>query len=227
MSKRKLSYEERIAAINDYKRGKGSYDTIACAHGIGSITLRDMIAVYESQGEDGLRPKKNNKKYSKELKLQAVTDYLAGKGSQTEICKKHRIFSRTQLRQWIKVYNGHKEFRNHSGFRTENYMTKGRKTTQHERAEIVAFCIAHGKDYALTIKTYGISYQQIYAWIRKYEAKGIDGLADRRGIVKLESEMTESDKLKAQIKILEAKNHDLEMENALIKKLKELERGGR
>lgn len=60
-------------------------------------------------------------------------------------------------------------------------MAKGRKTTQEERGKIVAFCIEHGKDYPLTIQTYGVSYQQIYAWVRKYEEKGIDGLRDGRG----------------------------------------------
>ena len=50
-------------------------------------------------------------------------------------------------------------------------MTKGRTTTQTERIEIVTFCIEHGKDYPLTIHTYGVSYQQIYAWVRKYEKK--------------------------------------------------------
>ena len=54
-------------------------------------------------------------------------------------------------------------------------MTKGRKTTEKELAEIVAFCIEHGKNYPLTIKTYGVSYQQIYAWVKK---KGVQGLVD-------------------------------------------------
>lgn len=52
-----------------------------------------------------------------------------------------------------------------------------------ERAEIVAFYIANGKDYGLTVEKYGVSYQQIYSWVRKYEAKGTDGLTDRRGRV--------------------------------------------
>ena len=60
-------------------------------------------------------------------------------------------------------------------------MAKGRNTTQEERGKIVAFCIEHGKAYPLTIQTYGVSYQQIYAWVRKYEEKGIDGLRDGRG----------------------------------------------
>ena len=45
-------------------------------------------------------------------------------------------------------------------------MTKGRKTTQEERIEIVAFCIEHGKDYGLTIEQYQVSYQQIYSWVK-------------------------------------------------------------
>ena len=50
-------------------------------------------------------------------------------------------------------YNGHKESQERRGAGTGIYMTKGRKTTQSERAEIVAFCMEHGKDYPLTIQT--------------------------------------------------------------------------
>ena len=225
--KSKLSFEEKIAAVEDYKRGKGSYDTISKKYKISSNGLKQMVAIYESQGKEGLQIKLKNKVYSNELKEQAVTDYLSGKGSQLTICKKYKISSTSLLRDWIKVYNGHKYFRNHTGSRTEIFMTKGRKTTQKERVDIVAFCIAHGRNYALTVQTYTVSYQQIYAWVRKYESKGIEGLSDRRGKAKPESEMSEADKLNAEIKMLKAKNYELEMENALIKKLKELERGGR
>lgn len=228
MRKWKLSTEERISAVREYKEGRGSYKSIAEKYGIAKRTLRDMVAKWETFGEEGLETKRETKKYGKELKRQAVADYLSGKGSQAEICKKYKILSRTQLQNWITVYNGHKEFRNPSGGSgTEIYMAKGRKTSQKERAEIVAFCLEHGKDYSLTVQTYSVSYQQVYAWVRKYEDKGVDGLSDRRGKAKVESEMTEADKLRAENKILAAKIKDLEMENALIKKLKELERGGR
>lgn len=171
--------------------------------------------------------RRKNKKYSKELKLQAIQEYLTGNGSLREVCKKHGILDKSTLRDWIKVYNGHKEFRESHGSGTEIYMTKGRKTTQQERAEIVAFCIEHGKNYPLTIQTYGVSYQQIYACVRKYEEKGVEGLTDGRGRTKPIEEMTEIEKLRAENRILQAKNYDLEMENALIKKLRELEEGGR
>jgi transposase-like protein len=170
--------------------------------------------------------RRRNKKYSKEFKLEVVQAYLTGKGSQREICKKYKIPAKRTLEVWIKWYNGHKELRERSGFGTEIYMTKGRKTTQQERTEIVAYCIEHGKDYPLTINEYGISYQQIYSWIRKYDKQGVDGLSDGRGRAKLEAEMTENEKLKAENKILQARLKDKEMELAFIKKLKELEEGG-
>lgn len=169
-------------------------------------------------------PKRKNKYYSAQLKEQAVKEYLTENSRLEDVCKKYGICSDRQLRNWIKWYNGHKEFKDRRTAGTENYMTKGRKTTEKERAEIVAFCIEHGKDYPLTIKTYGVSYQQIYSWVRKYEEKGLAGLVDGRGRSKLENEMTEMEKLRAQNKLLQAQIKDKEMEIALLKKLKELER---
>ena len=161
------------------------------------------------------KKRRKNKKYSAELKLQAVKDYLSSKGSLREICKEYEITDKILLRQWIKVYNGHKEFKERSSAKGEIYMTKGRKTTQEERAEIVAYCIEHGKDYGLTVETYKVSYQQIYSWVRKYEEKGVDGLTDRRGKVEPESELSESERLRQENKILQAKIKDQEMEIAL------------
>ena len=170
--------------------------------------------------------KRKQKKYSAELKLQAVEDYLAGKGSLRNICKKYGVKDKRQLRYWISCYNGHKDFKERSGARGEIYMTKGRKTTQEERSQIVAFCIEHGKDYALTVETYQVSYQQIYSWVRKYEASGVDGLVDRRGKNKPVDELTETERLRQENRMLQAKLKDKEMEIALLKKLRELRGGG-
>ena len=105
-------------------------------------------------------------------------------------------------------------------------MTKGRKTTQEERVEIVAFCIEHGKDYALTVETYQVSYQQIYSWVHKYEAKGVEGLVDRRGKTKPEEALSEVERLRQENRVLRAQLKDKEMEIALRKKLEELRGGG-
>lgn len=159
------------------------------------------------------------------MKLQAVKDYLNGEGSYETLKEKYKLRSSTQLKNWVMWYNGHKEFKERSSSKGEIYMTKGRKTTQEERAEIVAFCIEHGKDYGLTVETFKVSYQQIYTWVKKYEEKGVNGLTDRRGKAKPENELTEEDRLRQENKILQAKIKDQEIEIALLKKLREL-RGG-
>ena len=170
---------------------------------------------------------RKNKKYSPELKIAAVKSYLAGEGSLIQTCKKFGILRHKQLQDWIMWYNGHKDIKWCNSAKGEIYMTKGRKTTQEERAKIVAFCIEHNYDYGLTVETHKVSYQQIYAWVRKYEEGGVDKLKDNRGRTKPAEEMTELEKLKAEIKILEAKNRQLEIENEFIKKLQELKGGGR
>lgn len=103
-------------------------------------------------------------------------------------------------------------------------MTKGRATTREERMEIVGFCIENGKDYTRTIEKYSVSYPQIYSWVRKYEESGTAGLEDKRGKRKDISGMTETERLKAENKMLQAKLRYAEMENLLLKKLEELER---
>ena len=169
---------------------------------------------------------RKRKKYSPEVKVQVVEEYKAGKGSLRSICKKYGIKDHKTLREWILCYNGQKIFRKRSSARGEIYMTKGRKTTQEERAQIVAFCIEHGKDYALTMETYQVSYQQIYSWVRKYEASGVNGLVDRRGKTKPADELTETERLRQENRMLQAMLKDKEMEIALLKKLRELRGGG-
>mgnify|MGYP000922296991 CR=1 FL=1 len=104
-------------------------------------------------------------------------------------------------------------------------MTKGRNTTFEERIEIVKYCIEHARNYNETAEEYQVSYQQVRSWVVKYDKSGVDALIDRRGKRKSEDEFTEVDRLKGQNKLLEAKNRWLEMENEVLKKLQELERG--
>lgn len=104
-------------------------------------------------------------------------------------------------------------------------MTKGRGTTPEERLEIVKECIAGGNDYGGTALKYKVSYQQVYTWTKKYCEMGRAGLEDRRGhrAGTLPSR-TPEEELRDKVAQLERKNYELEMENALLKKVKELER---
>ena len=222
----KLTDEERIAAVQEYLDGKGSYEGIAKKYGIVPETLRRKVIYAKTNGIESIRSSHTNKRYSAETKLKAVTEYLRGKESQVEICRRYHISDTKVFRRWISCYNSGKDFKERTRSERGITMNKGRKTTQEERVEIVAFCIKNGKDYGLTMEKYGVSYQQIYSWVRKYEAKGVEGLTDRRGKAKPEEELTEADRLRMENKILQAKLEEMEMENKLLKKLRELRGGG-
>ena len=218
----RISVEEIIAAVKRCISGESSHVEEMKLLGMPDQTLRDWIRKYETFGA-GVFLAKGNEKYSKETKESAVKAYLSGEGSQAYICKKYRIKDRKTLREWIIVYNSHRELRPSRGQGSDIYMTKGRNTTYEERVEIVSYCIENGNDYTATIEKYGVSYQQIYSWVRKYNEKGAEGLLDKRGKRKLESEMTELEKLRAENRMLEARNKRLELECAVLKKLEEIE----
>ena len=44
--------------------------------------------------------------------------------------------------------------------------SKSVKTSQSERVTIVQDCIEHDYDYASIAKQYGVSYQQVYSWVK-------------------------------------------------------------
>ena len=69
-----------------------------------------------------------------------------------------------------------------------------------------------------------ISYQQIYQWTRKYQSNGVEGLIDKRGKRKSETEMSELEKLRAENKLLQAEKRRAQLEVAFLKKLDEIER---
>ena len=72
---------------------------------------------------------------------------------------------------------------------------------------------------------YNCTYQQVRNWVNKYEELGFKGLEDRRGhrIGSLPSRSPEEE-LRDKIAELKRKNSDLQMENDLLKKVRELER---
>ena len=222
MSKRKISTEDKIYAVNLYLDGNESQHRIAAMFDVSIASVQQWIRNYESMGADAFTLK-GHKKYSKELKQQAVLDYLAGRGSQDDICKKYGIRSKAKLQIWIKKYNGHEELKS-SGTGGSTIMTKGRKTTFEERIEIVQYCIAHNYNYAKTAEQYQVSYQQARNYTMKYKAGGVEALRDNRGKRKSPNEMSELEKLRAEVKILRAEKEHAEMEASFLKKLEEIER---
>lgn len=223
--KSKYTTEQKIEAVLDYKSGKRGTCQICKNLGIhrSGYTLYKWIHIYEDFGEIGFLPKQKNKWYSKELKEEAVNEYLAGKGSFRDIARKYEICSTSVLERWVSKYNGYEKLKDYNP-KGEVYMTKGRKTTLEERQEIVAYCLKHDSEYKLTAEQFNVSYAQVYQWVKKYEEQGEIGLQDKRGKHKQDDELSEMEKLQRENSLLKHRLELQERENILLKKVKEIER---
>ena len=91
--------------------------------------------------------------------------------------------------------------------------------------EITEKCIATGKNYGELALKYRVSYQQVRTWTIRFEQMGEAGLQDRRGQRKKDqTPRTELEQAQIEIEQLKHKLYLAEMENALLKKLDEIER---
>ena len=95
MCKRKVSVEDKTYAVNLYLDGKESQCRIASMFDVSLASLQQWIRNYETMGIE-VFISKGSRKFSKELKQQAVLGYLAGHSSQDDICKKWIQRSRKQ-----------------------------------------------------------------------------------------------------------------------------------
>ena len=204
----KLSYsaEEKRSIVETYLQGKTSQQDLAERYGTGKSTIQNWLRLYQTFGLEGLSRQKHTTRYSPELKLSVVKAYLSGQGSLRELCRRYSIRSDRQLLDWIRKYNEHQESstispRPQQRQKGNVLMSKGRKTT-------------------------GVSYEQIYSWVRKYEQGGADALIDRRGKRKPKpawEELTETERLQAENRLLKAEIEELKLANRLLKKVREQE----
>lgn len=224
--KEKLKVQEKIDLIRRCQTGEMGKTEASRIAGVDLKTIYHWLARYEAEGESGFMAYSRNRVYTPEAKLNAVRDYLSGKGSQLEVCKKYKIRNTHCLRGWIKVYNAHGDFSSRKYSGGGSCMKQGRTTTQEERVQIAKECIASGKNYGEIAQKYQVSYQQVRTWTLRFEELGEAGLEDRRGRRKKDqTPRTELEEAQIEIEQLKHKLYLAEMENTLLKKLNEIEGG--
>ena len=223
MFKEKVTVEERIEAARTCADGRMSQAEAARRLGVDKSTVREWVRRYKAGGALAFKEQEHNTVYTEEMKVAAVREYLSGKGSLREISAKYGMRSTRQLNDWIKVYNSGRDFgRKMSG---GSRMKQGRETTQEEKLAIVKDCLENGSNYGETAIKYGVSYQQVYTWVKKFRKLGEAGLEDRRGKRIAEQEpRTELEEARIKIAQLEHELYMAKMERDLLKKLDELER---
>ena len=224
--KRKIDPVLKVELVEQYLRseiGIREAGRLAGLAGNGTESFRKWVDIYKNDGPAGLLEQKHNKCYSQEIKLAAVNDYLEGNGSLQAVAARYGLRSKHPLQNWIKAYNTHGEIKSR-GSGGGSYMRKARQTTTEERLAIVQDCLANDKNYGAMALKYNCSYQQVRNWVQRYEKMGSAGLEDRRGRrAGTQPARTPEEELRDRIAELERRNRDLQMENDLLKKVRELE----
>jgi len=220
--KAKFSKEVKLNIISEYLDGHSSSITLARKYSCSSKNVRKWVNQYKAFGREAFEETHKNRSYTEEFKLMVVREYLKGGISFGSLVLKYRIRSETQVQNWIKMYNGHKKLKSYKTGGGIN-VTKGRKTTYEERIAIVEDCLKNGQDYNATAQKYNVSYQQVYSWVAKYNAKGVTALKDNRGRGKSLDDMDKVERLESENKLLKAKMERLEIEIELKKKLEEIQ----
>ena len=222
--------EIKIKACEDYLSGKYSHREVCEKYGIyfsesrRSSMIEEWLPSYSLYGADAFLYPKGNQTYSSEIKEKAVLEYLSGEGSYKNISVKYKLRSKKQLQEWVSLYNANRELKDYCPNR-EVYMAEARrKTTIEERKEIVEYCITHNRDYKGTASIYDISYNQIYTWVKKYDAYGEAGLIDKRGRHKTDDEVDELERLRRENVRLKRQLQERDMLTELLKKVQEFER---
>lgn len=227
MARKKYDKDFKIKLVKEHNENGVSFWKLSKIYGVEASIIRRWGHIYDSLGEDGLEKHNSDLcNYSAEFKQMVVNEYLEGKITIQDLALKHKVLAPSTVRSWIKQYNNHEELTDSrkEGIYLMVKNTARKNTTLEERIKIVEECISCGYDYAAIAQKYGCSYNQVYSWVRKYNAKGVDGLIDRRGKVKPVEELSETEKLKIENRLLKVQTKQQQMEIDFLKKLEEIER---
>lgn len=219
MSKSPYTAEFKLSLVEEYLKGSSSCKAIAENNNVSKAQLGLWISKYRQHGIECFMPRPKNNNYSKEFKLICVREVLDGLASVNEVVVKYNISSRSVLQDWIKQYNNHIELKDYVP-KQEVYMAAARrKTSLTERKEIVEYCLSHDRNYKETAALFNVSYSQVYDWVKKYNAKGDEGLKDRRGKHKQDEEVDEMELMRRKIARLERQLAEEQMRVLLLKKV--------
>ena len=223
MSRIKHTPEEKILITKAVLSGENSQAELARQYNTSEGRIREWVVKYKANGISAFLLQRRNNVYSDEIRIKAVKDYLNGQGSLVEISSKYGIRDTRQLRNWIKVYNSGKGFRQKMSGGSR--MKEARPTTVEERIQIARDCIANGGNYGETALKFNVSYQQVYQWVKKFKEKGDAGLEDRRGKrLKDQTPRTREEELEIEIAKLKHELYMTRMERDVLKKLDEIVR---
>lgn len=216
----------RLELLYGYQKTESGLKVYADMHHVNQNTMTRWIRQFLLHGLAGVRHRSLNHRYLLNTKIEAVKEYQAGFPGE-KIIEKYDIRSLSQLKQWSIQYNND-ELKTKSRKRVRKM---GRKVSFEEKCKIVQWVLDHDNDYQGATIQFNVSYQRVYSWVHKYHeaADSWEALKDNRGYRKPQKaleEMTEKERLEAEIKRLKKINREMELEIAFAKKLVEIRNRG-
>lgn len=224
MPRSKYTALEKLEIIEKFKQSNSSYRAFAKMFNTDTKTLKHWLDLYDRDGLSGLEEARQNNHYSKEFKLTVVLAYLAGEGTLEELALKFGLRARKQLMDWVSKYNRDKTVT--ASPSRKQVPTMSRKTTVEERIEVVEYVTKDKHSFSEAAEHFQVSYQQARSWVLKSQSGGYESLVDNRGHRKQQDELTETDKLKLEIRQLKTQLRDKELIEKFAKKLLELQHKG-
>ena len=223
-SNRKHTVSELVNYCHLYEAGHSHRD-LCEKYGllINDSTFNYYYRKFLEHGIAGLESPRKNNTYTQAFKEKIAKEYFETDSSMQELTIKYNIPHRSTVKAWIIKYTEGKQLKDHRP-KPEVYIMKGQKKTHEEKIAIVKDYLQTGMSYTETAIKHQVSYNNVYAWVQKYQQFGPDGLVDSRGRRKPDTVQTQEEKLRTENAALKARNEYLETENAALKKLKEVER---
>ena len=218
--KPKYSIEEKIKAVEDVLIRKKSKNSVVKGLGtsLGVNMLNYWIAQYKADGPDGLRTHQRNNQYTEEDRM-TVFEYIRAGKSVSEVSRM-LLIPATVIRNWVKCYNNPTKV----GSSMAGKGGKGVPKQYHDfdtMLKATEECIKSGHDYKSVCRKYSIKYSALYSWVRKYEAEGESGLVRKspgRSKAATDQELTENERLKAQLATKEQEIRELRESLEILKK---------
>ena len=132
--KNKIDPTEIVKIVERLLAHEISISGAAQLTGVDQASIRRWRDLFLADGPTALMAQRNNKVYSRELKLQAVHEYLDGKSNQADIVKKYHLRSSRQL------------FHSDRGFQytSKQFTVRLKKHHMKQSMSRVAHCIDNG-----------------------------------------------------------------------------------
>ena len=100
----KYSYELKKKIVEEYLSGKTSYSVLGDKYQIDESRIKNWVNNYKHFGDEGLMRSRNNRAYSVEFKLEAITRYETSECSYQQLALELGLTNPSMIVNWRRKY---------------------------------------------------------------------------------------------------------------------------